>query len=197
MIKLHIGCFDVPLAGWYNTDITPHIFVSRIPFLATVMHAIGAMEQTRFRQHRDGVFRNVHYLNAVKRFPLANDSVEAVYCSHVLYNFSRDSALLCVKEVYRVLKPGGVFRLAVIDLDALVQSYDPGHPEDFLDMIYQPAIKGKKNHMCWSYNANSLKALLHEGGFTSVERAEPGKGKCPDVDRIDYRSKSLFMEGIK
>jgi SAM-dependent methyltransferase len=197
MIKLHIGCFDVPLDGWYNTDITPHIFIARIPFLATALHAIGAMDQKRFWQHRNGVFRNVHYLNAVKRFPIANDSVDAVYCSHVLYNFSRHSALFCVKEVNRVLKPRGVFRVAVIDLDGLVQSYDPVHPECFLDVIYQPTIMGEKNHMCWSYNANSLMALLQEGGFTTIERVEPGKGKCPDVERIDYRPGSLFMEGIK
>jgi len=197
MIKLHIGCFDVPLDGWYNTDITPHIFIARISFLAKVLHAIGVMDQTRFWQHRDGVFRKVHYLDAVKRFPLANDSVEAVYCSHVLYNFSRPRALFCVKEVYRVLKPRGVFRVAVIDLDTIVESYDPVHPEYFLDVIYQPTIKGGKNHMCWSYNANSLKALLQEGGFTTVERVELGKGKCPDVERIDYRPSSLFMEGIK
>jgi SAM-dependent methyltransferase len=175
MIKLHIGCFDVPLAGWYNTDITPHLFVSRIPFLATVLHAIGAMDQTRFWQHRDGIFRKVHYLNALKRFPLANDSVEAVYCSHVLYNFSRYSALFCVKEIYRVLKPGGVFRVAVIDLDTLVQSYDPVHPEYFLDVIYQPTIKGEKNHMCWSYNANSLKALLEEGGLLRLRERNLAK----------------------
>lgn len=197
MIKLHIGCFDVPLDGWYNTDITPHIFIARIPFLATVLHAIGAMDQTRFWQHRDGVFRKVHYLDAVKHFPFANDSVEAVYCSHVLYNFSRHRALLCVKEVHRVLKPRGVFRVAVIDLDTLVESYDPVHPEYFLDVIYQPTTVGAKNHMCWSYNANSLRSLLQEGGFTTVERVELGKGKCPDVERIDYRPRSLFMEGIK
>lgn len=197
MIKLHIGCFDVPLDGWYNTDITPHIFVARIPFLATVLHAVGAMDDARFRQHRAGVFRTVYYLNGVKRFPFSDDSVEAAYCSHVLYNFSRQEALFCVREVYRVLRPKGVFRVAVIDLDALIHNYDPLHPEAFLDVVYQPSVIGKKNHMRWSYNTNSLTALLHDGGFTTVEKAEFGKGRCPDVERVDHRPGSLFMEGIK
>lgn len=51
----------------------------------------------------------------------------------------------------------GVFRVADIDLDTLVQSYDPDHPEYFLDVIYQRTIVGEKNHMCWNYNANSLR----------------------------------------
>ena len=197
MVKLQIGSFDVPLTGWYNTDITPHIFLARIPLLPTIVHSAGGMDDARFRQHRAGLFRRVHYLNVLKRFPFADGTVEAVYSSHMLYNLSPDGALFSSKEVHRVLRPGGVFRLALIDLDALVGCYDPKSPEQFLDVLYQPSIKGKKNHMQWSYNAVSLKRLLNTAGFDDVQRVGYRQGRCPDVEWIDHRPDSLFMEGVK
>ncbi|MGA9407854.1 MAG: hypothetical protein WBW71_12050 [Bacteroidota bacterium] len=75
MIKLHIGCFDVPLAGWYNTDVTPNIIVARIPFLAGVLQAFGLIDNHRWRQHKNGVFRALQYLNALKKIPFHDEIV--------------------------------------------------------------------------------------------------------------------------
>jgi SAM-dependent methyltransferase len=195
--KLHLGCFDSLLDGWYNTDITPHLFLARVPVLRTLFAATGFLKEARVRQHRAGLFRRVYYLNVLKRFPFADNTLHAVYSSHMLYNLPPEGALFCAKEVYRVLCPGGVFRLALIDLDALVRSYDAQHPEHFLEAVYQPTIKGEKNHMQWSYNAISLKRLLNAAGFDDVQHVAYHQGRCPDVEWIDYRPDSLFMEGVK
>ena len=53
MIKVHIGCFDVSLAGWCNTDITTHIVVARISFLVHVLYFFGLIDQKRFHRHTD------------------------------------------------------------------------------------------------------------------------------------------------
>jgi SAM-dependent methyltransferase len=197
MIKLHIGCFDTPIDGWYNTDVTPHIFLSRIPLLPALFHTLGIIDDLRYQQHRSGIFRSVHYMNALKRFPFAKNSVGAVYSSHMLYNFTQADALRCLREMYRVLLPGGILRLALIDLDELVRRYDPHHPEEFLEPIYQPAVRGKKNRMQWSYNEISLSALMKDAGFRNIARRKFKEGNCPDVERIDHRPDSLFMEGTK
>ncbi|MBI2428137.1 MAG: methyltransferase domain-containing protein [Ignavibacteriales bacterium] len=197
MIKLHIGCFDTPNDGWYNTDVTPHIVISRIPLLPTLLHAFGIIDDLRYRQHQSGIFRRVHYLNALKSFPFDADSVGAVYSSHMLYNFTQAQALWCLQEVHRVLAPGGIVRLALIDLDELVRTYDPDKPEEFLEPMYQPSVRGSKNRMKWSYNATSLSALLEQAGFRHIVRRTFKTGDCPDVERIDHRPDSLFMEGTK
>jgi len=196
-VKLHLGCFDVPLDGWYNTDITPHIFISRIPFLAYALYRTGKIDSVRYHQHQRGVFRKIHYLDVTRRFPLMDNTIDAVYSSHMLYNLRKEEAEFCVREIFRVLRPGSVVRIAVIDLDELVQRYDGAHPESFLHTIYQPEVARRKNHMQWSYNANSLTALLFSAGFVSIQRMQYRKGNIPDVEAIDYRPDSLFVEGEK
>ncbi len=47
MTKLHIDCFEVPLAGWYNKDSTPNIIVARTLFLADAFHAIKVIDKRR------------------------------------------------------------------------------------------------------------------------------------------------------
>lgn len=43
----------------------------------------------------------------VPPIPLADDSCEAVYCSHMIEHLSQDEANALIAEVWRVLKPGG------------------------------------------------------------------------------------------
>jgi hypothetical protein len=45
--KLHLGCFDQVFPGWVNTDITPHIFVARVPGLAWLLYSAGMMSDQR------------------------------------------------------------------------------------------------------------------------------------------------------
>lgn len=197
MIKLHIGCFDVPLPGWYNTDITMHIFVARIPFLAHALHMLGVIDDARFQRQREGVFRSVHFLNATKRFPFHDNSIEAVYSSCMLASFTRLNALKCLKEINRVLCPGGILRLATPDLASWIATYDPEDPDTFLRRIFEPEIRGEKNRIHWMYTSQSLRNILHEAGFKNIAARERHQGKCPDVQSIDYRSDVLFMEGEK
>jgi hypothetical protein len=82
--KLQLGCFDKPLAGWYNTDITPHIFVSRVPGLAFLLSKSGLISEERLIQHQEGIFKNVHYLDVTKKFPFTQNTFDHVFISHML-----------------------------------------------------------------------------------------------------------------
>src|SRR5260370_17304358 len=67
--KLHLGCFDSPASSWINTDITPHIWVARIPGLATLLYHFRLIGAVRYKQHCQGVFRHIRYMDVTKRFP--------------------------------------------------------------------------------------------------------------------------------
>jgi predicted SAM-dependent methyltransferase len=55
--------------------------------------------------------------------PFPDSSFEVVYHSHLLEHFPRHKALRFVQECYRVLKPTGIIRVAVPDLEGIVRTY--------------------------------------------------------------------------
>jgi predicted SAM-dependent methyltransferase len=196
--RLHLGCLDRSVNGWLNTDVTPNIFVSKIPLAARALRTLRLIDEQRYGQHRAGVFKRVRYVNAAKRLPYADDSFEYAFCAHMLEHLTRDQAVVCVREVCRVLGPGGVFRVVVPDLDHAIRSYQSSNPELFLKLIYEPGRGFAKNSHHWMYNRASLRDLMLRSGFSQAEQCEYQQGRCPDLDQLDNRpEQSLFMEGTK
>ena len=196
--RLHIGCFDIVHDGWLNTDVTPHLMVARFPGLARALHATGLISDERWATHAAGNFRRIAYLDLTRRFPFRDGSIDAVLASHVLEHLTVGEARSCVAEIHRVLAPGGVVRVAVPDLDAVVADYDPRDPDAFLDGLLQGRERSTSRHRhWWNYNETSMRALLTGAGFATSERREYRAGLCPDVERVDTRPGSLFMEAVR
>jgi predicted SAM-dependent methyltransferase len=197
-MKLHIGCFDTPKDGWYNTDITPHIYVSRIPFAARILRLGGKLNDQRYQQHRDKVFRNVHYLDVSKRFSFQDNSVEAVFSSHLIEHLSCDVARHMLSESLRVLKPGGVCRVVAPSLSWALSLYDEEHPEAMLDAIFEHDHANPKNRHQWMYTESSLSRLMGEVGFADVRKCRYREGRLPDIEAMDNRPEnSIYVEGVK
>ncbi len=195
--RLHFGCLDQPIAGWRNTDITPHIWIARVPYLALLLHKLGVMDGNRYDQHKKGVFRQVTYLNVSKRFPYPDASFDCAFSSHVLEHLYPVGAENCLREVYRVLKLGGVLRIEVPDLDEFVKGYNHQDPDLFVERMFEGRQPRDKNRHHWMYNEHSLQRNMERAGFRSVVRCSFRRGNCPDVSIIDNRPNSLFMEGTK
>ncbi len=181
-----------------NTDITLHLQIARVPGLARLMAAAGLMTRTRWEQHRAGIFGQLRKVDVRRRFPFGDGSVEAIHISHMLSNLPRRDAAHCLRECYRVLQPGGVLRISTLDLDATVAAYDPANPDVFLDLIFDLDTSSRaKNRHWWHYNERSLCTIVHAAGFRTIERCRFQEGRCPDVERIDSRPGSLFLEAVK
>jgi SAM-dependent methyltransferase len=196
-MRLHLGAFDQVFDGWVNTDITPHIWLARIPFASTLARSLGLISELRYRQHRSGIFRRLRYVDISRRFPFTDNSIDAIFASHLLEHIPRKDALHCLTECHRVLKPGALIRLAIPDLDALIRDYDPADPDSFVLLALEPQERRTKNRHHYLYNETSLARLLQSCGFQHIRRAGFRQGACPDVERIDCRPESLFMEATK
>jgi predicted SAM-dependent methyltransferase len=61
--------------------------------------------------------------NLLKGLPFPDASFDVVYHSHVLEHLSRASAIDFTKECHRVLKPGGIMRIAVPNLEVIIKEY--------------------------------------------------------------------------
>lgn len=55
--------------------------------------------------------------------PFGDEAFDIVYHSHVLEHFTREQGLFFLSECYRVLRPGGLLRLAVPDLEGVAREY--------------------------------------------------------------------------
>ena len=55
--------------------------------------------------------------------PFADDRFDAVYASHVLEHLDPNAGLRLLRECRRVLRPGGVARIAVPDLETIARTY--------------------------------------------------------------------------
>jgi predicted SAM-dependent methyltransferase len=58
-----------------------------------------------------------------KGIPFPDASFDVVYHSHVLEHFSQEDASRFLRECLRVLRPGGILRVVVPDLEFLARSY--------------------------------------------------------------------------
>lgn len=197
-IKVHLGAFDQGIEGWENTDITPHLWVGRIPGLPRLLQMVGVINGTRFEQHRNGVFRRLRHLDLTRPLPYADNSVAAFYSSHVLEHLFMGEVEALIPELYRCLVPGGVCRVVVPDLEKIVQSYDREDPRRFIAEIFEVSARGSvKNAHHSGFTGPLLCRLFREAGFSQVGVQAYGIGGCPDLERLDCRPESLFFEAVK
>jgi SAM-dependent methyltransferase len=196
--RLHLGCFDRAIDGWINTDVTPHLYLARVPLLVPATRLMRLMNEERYRQHQQGLFRKLQYLNVTKPFPFAADEFDCVYSSHMLEHIPKQFVPGVLKEIYRVLKPGAVVRTVVPDLDHFITTYDVANPDRFVSAVFQTEAHGAKNRHWWMYNGKSLCRLLSEHGFHDVTICQFQQGECPDIEKLDDREDhSLYVEAFK
>ncbi len=79
--------------------------------------------------------------NLLEGIPLKDDSVNVVYHSHILEHFSKNDGFRFMQECFRVLKPNGIIRIAVPDLEAIAKEYLRN-----LELAKSGDIDGKHNY---------------------------------------------------
>lgn len=67
--------------------------------------------------------KDVLQVDVVRGLPFPNESIDAVYASHVLEHLTKEEGLRLVSEAFRVLKRGGVLRVVVPDLETIINEY--------------------------------------------------------------------------
>lgn len=122
-------------------------------------------------------FPHIDHDSRIDRLPMVEDgSADLIYCSHGFEYFDRVEAPEVLREWYRVLRSGGVLRLAVPDFAALASVYQAGGSlEQILGPLYgRIAINSKQGAMILyhrtAYDARSLEALCLQVGFKGFRR---------------------------
>lgn len=211
-IKVNIGCGRTPTEGWLNYDNSPAIKLAKSPLLYKLATALGLLNEQQIENIKWNKDNNMHFADATKSIPLETASVDCIYTSHMVEHLSREGVKSFLKEVKRVLKVGGVVRIAVPDLWIAVNKYLKSNDADaFMKgiLVQAPEIKTIKQkinllvsgyrHHQWMYDGNSLTKLLLEMDFSSVEICKDGKTNIRDSGRLDLyerEEQSVYVEGI-
>jgi len=140
---------------------------------------------------------------------IEDDAVSEIYACHVLEHVERGEVPNVLKEWCRVLRSGGLLRLAVPDFEAVAAEYVENR--DLMNM--QGLLYGGQtydynyHHVAFDYN--SVQSMLNEIGFADVSRYDwrsllPADGYddysrsyLPHMDFDNGRLMSLNITAIK
>ena len=72
-----------------------------------------------FVSSADGIIAH----NLLKGIPFQDNYFDFVYHSHLLEHFSKDDGEKLIEECFRVLKSGGILRIAIPDIEIIIKKY--------------------------------------------------------------------------
>jgi len=211
-IKVNIGCGRTPTEGWLNFDNSPAIKLAKSPFKYKFAKALGLLNEQQIENIKWNMEHNIQFADATKSIPLQTSSIDCIYTSHMVEHLSQKGVRSFLSEVKRVLKVGGVVRIAVPDLRIAVDNYlETNDADAFMRGILVQApeintlkqkinlfVSGYRHHQ-WMYDGASLSKLLIEMGFSSVEICKDGKTNIIDADGLNLyerEEQSVYVEGI-
>ena len=110
--------------------------------------------------------------------PFADASFDAAFENNVLVHVA-DDALAATREVFRVLRPGGIFAARDTDAEAAVWGHRPDALDDFEALFF--AWHGRRGSDITL--GRRLPAILHRAGFEDVATSVSAdtKGTPPEV----------------
>jgi predicted SAM-dependent methyltransferase len=121
--------------------------------------------------------------NLLEGIPFPDNYFDVVYHSHVLEHFSKTDAIRFIQECHRVLVSGGVIRIAVPDLETIVEEY-----KKWLELALQGDQEAQANY-------DWIMLELYDQCVRNYSGGEMGKylqGDLPNQDFVSSRMGSLI-----
>lgn len=123
-------------------------------------------------KHLDIIEReHIDYVtNADDLSMIGDETVAEIYACHVLEHFNRNNIRDVLLEWNRVLRPGGMLRIAVPDFEKIVQVYLKNQNlESLLGLLYGGQTYQYNFHF-QSYDFQRLETLLLNSGYSDLKR---------------------------
>lgn len=175
------GCGLSAPKEWSNFDVSPTLRIQKTPI-------IGAILKNRLNTTFPS---NVLYGDILKGLPVAENSCDGLYCSHTLEHFSLEDFRLALKNSFKVLKKGGIFRCVVPDLEGAARKYlhdfDNGDNQASINFLRSTILGLKKRprgakgflstflgnsaHL-WMWDYKSLSEELKNAGFSQIRNCK-------------------------
>lgn len=212
MMRVNVGCGRTPTKGWRNFDNSLSLRLSKLPVVPTVLLKVGLLAGTQYEFIQFARANTIEYGDATKGLPLSSGSVDVIYSSHMLEHLDREEATVFLKEARRILRSGGIIRLAVPDIRRHVQQYiDTNDADSFVAATYLTVppprtisqrirllAVGTRHHQ-WMYDGASLSRFLQAEGFTEPVVQRAGESQIDNPQGLDLHERSdesVYVEAI-
>ncbi|MGV6852787.1 MAG: class I SAM-dependent methyltransferase [bacterium] len=141
--------------------------------------------------------------------PLEDNSVDYVYSEHFIEHLTFQQAVVLLKEIYRVLKPGCVVRTAMPDLMEVVRNYMTNNfsKQDWMNWPKNSHVRSRAQVLNiamrdwghqWLYDADELKRLCMETKFIEYSRYNINESNHECLSNLETRKEScLTVEASK
>ena len=144
-----------------------------------------------------------------RSLPFRSETVDFIHSEDFIEHIDAEPGLVFLQEAFRVLRPGGVMRIATPDLRALIREVYFGRNEEHLRwcseyLEAEGPCAALNMHMRMNgghrfiYDEEHLTRVLEQTGFT-VKRVSYNRSSHPELRYLELRNfgLSLFVEATK
>jgi SAM-dependent methyltransferase len=207
-LRLNLGSGQFGPESWVNLDRSPSMVLRNLPRTKAALRRLGVINEFQALDWDPHIVR----WDVTKGLPVAAGTVDAIYSSHFLEHIYLANAEKVLRECARVLRPGGIIRLALPDAQAWAEELleadeDPtgeagrryharlgAHHEAAPTGVGVLLAKLGGHVHRWQPTRGLVRAMLRDAGFSDVTDRKFKQGDLPDLDMIETREESFFTE---
>lgn len=181
LIKLHLGCGTAYKNGWINIDNNSDNNINKLDINWDLRNPL----------------------------PFPDNSVDYIFNEHFLEHLTVEEGIKSIKDFYRVLKPGGVMRIAMPDLESIVSEYLNNNwkedNKDFFEKFGLSFIKTRAELINinfrwwghkWLFDWEELERRLKEAGCIKIKRCKIFESDYEDLKNLETRNESTLIAEI-
>lgn len=190
---IQFGCGLCAPPGWRNFDAGPIFWLQKhFPFLNPIF---------RRRNHPIYPVKLMEYSNVITGLPVRPQSAKGVYCSHVLEHLTLDEFRITLRNVFKYLESGGIFRIVVPDLEYMVKKYIASNEPEAASRFLEESILGEKkakhhfsslpkllfgrSRHLWMWDYKAIEWELKQAGFVNIHRAYYNDSSDPRFKEVE------------
>lgn len=199
-VRVNLGSALSVTPGWIHVDSSPNLLLAgKNAWIQSIAHRYTGsnvlFDLGEYRRRLNS-YRFVHH-DLAYGVPFADETVDFLYSSHLLEHLPPSAGLNMLRDCYRVLRPGGVIRLCVPDLEKAVQFYLRGDRMRFLSYFFTAQAPRRSRHQ-FMYDFELLRDALASAHFVQIEHCKLTTGRTPDLELLDDRSdETLHVEAVR
>lgn len=179
-IKLNIGCGTDYKKGWVNIDNNSDNNIIKLDLNWDLRNPL----------------------------PYSDNTIDYIFHEHFLEHLTVEEGQSSLMDFHRILKPGGVMRIAMPDLDEAVSLYldaswkqSPLIKNHNMDFVQTNAELLNMSFRWWGhkwlYNWEELERRPREAGFSKIQKMKQGKSMHKELINLETRQESNLIAEVE